>query len=94
MSNPSSVHHFWNRCVRGKAHDRLRALRSSPNPEEYLLAWANQEGYDFTINDYLLAISQNIEDLPVGMESTKVAYRKLLEEGKWAEIIDGVIIGG
>jgi hypothetical protein len=59
-----------------------------------LSRWPNVRGFHFSSEEYRAAIVEGIKGLPATATSDRENYRRMVDEGRWFEVVDGVVVGG
>ncbi|MEZ6098926.1 MAG: hypothetical protein R3E01_08145 [Pirellulaceae bacterium] len=61
---------------------------------QQVIALASREGFEFSDDDYRAAVISGINAQPESAGDLAATYRRLVAEGRWFEVIDGVVVGG
>lgn len=99
-SGLAGVRLFWrliNSCRGNHLFNELRdVLHSRPKDEipATVLKLATREGICFSTDDYRAAVLCGIDTLPREAHDLTIFYRRLVAEGRWFEVFDGVVVGG
>jgi uncharacterized protein YlzI (FlbEa/FlbD family) len=59
-----------------------------------IIRLGGREGFQFSSDDYRLAIIEGIEAQPDTTQELAKRYRGMVAEGRWFEVVDGVVVGG
>ena len=96
----ADVERFWER-MRGFGGSTLfyefrRTVLHAPPDEvaRQVIALASREGFNFSAGDYRAAVLSDIDAQPNAAQDLVATYRRLVGEGRWFEVIDGVVVGG
>jgi hypothetical protein len=61
---------------------------------EAVIRLGAREGFQFSSDDYRQAIMEGVETQPDTARDLAERYRRMVAEGRWFEVVDGVVVGG
>lgn len=96
----ADVERFWEKIRSFGGTDLFHEFRqtvlhaSRDEVAQQVIALASREGFEFSDDDYRAAVISGINAQPESAGDLAATYRRLVAEGRWFEVIDGVVVGG